>query len=66
MSRRGQIDQRQSKLWAVTSGDVRLDIDPLDLLRALAGVTSISAGPDGKRAAKRMVDILIGGIRTGT
>jgi AcrR family transcriptional regulator len=51
---------------AVASGDVRLDIDPLDLLRALAGVASISAGPDGKQAAKRMVDILIAGIRIRT
>jgi AcrR family transcriptional regulator len=51
---------------AVASGDIRLDIDPLDLLRALAGVANISAGPDGKRAAKRMADILIAGIRTRT
>jgi AcrR family transcriptional regulator len=48
---------------AVASGDVRLDIDPLDLLRALAGVASVSAGPDGKQAAKRMVDILVAGVR---
>ncbi len=48
----------------VASGDIRLDLDPLDLLRALAGVANISAGPDGKRAAKRMVDILIGGIQS--
>jgi len=34
------------------------------LLRALAGVANISSGPDGKQAAKRMVDILIAGIRT--
>jgi AcrR family transcriptional regulator len=51
---------------AVASGDIRLDIDPLDLLRALAGVANMSAGPDGKQAAKRMVDILIAGIRTRT
>ena len=51
---------------AVTSGDIRLDIDPLDLLRALAGVANMSAGPDGEHAAKRMVDILIAGIRTRT
>ena len=49
---------------AVTSGAIRLDIDPLDLLRALAGVANMSAGPDGMQAAKRMVDILIAGIRT--
>jgi AcrR family transcriptional regulator len=48
---------------AVASGEVRLDVDPLDLLRALAGVANLSAGPDGKEAAKRMVDILIAGIR---
>ena len=51
---------------AVASGDIRLDFDPLDLLRALAGVANTSSGPDGKQAAKRMVDILIAGIRTQT
>lgn len=51
---------------AVASGDIRRDLDPLDLLRALAGVANMSAGPDGKQAAKRMVDILIAGIRTRT
>jgi AcrR family transcriptional regulator len=49
---------------AVASGDIRLDLDPLDLLRALAGVANVSAGLAGKQAAKRMVDILIAGIRT--
>jgi len=51
---------------AIASGEIRLAIDPLDLLRALAGVANISSGPDGKQAAKRMVDILIAGIRTRT
>ena len=51
---------------AVVSGDIRLDIDPLDLLRALAGVTNVNPGPDGTRAAKRMVDILIAGIQNRT
>jgi len=49
---------------AVTSGDIRLDLDPLDLLRALAGVANIGLGPGGERAAKRLVDILIAGVRT--
>jgi AcrR family transcriptional regulator len=48
---------------AVASGDIRLDLDPLDLLRALAGVANIGLGPDGERAAKSMVDILIAGVR---
>jgi AcrR family transcriptional regulator len=51
---------------AAASGDIRSDFDPLDLLRALAGVANMSSGPDGTRAAKRMIDILIAGIRTGT
>jgi len=38
-------------------------LDPLDLLRALAGVANTGSGPDGERAAKRMVDILIAGVR---
>jgi AcrR family transcriptional regulator len=49
---------------AVASGEVRLDIDPLDLLRALAGVANMSSGPGGTQAAKRMVDILMAGIET--
>jgi AcrR family transcriptional regulator len=51
---------------AVASGDIRLDLDSLDLLRALAGVANIGLGPDGERAAKRLVDVLIAGIRTRT
>ena len=51
---------------AVASGDINLDLDPFDLLRALAGVANINAGADGKQAAKRMVDILIAGMRART
>ena len=63
-----QVKQAMAKLVdrAVASGDIRLDLDPLDLLRALAGVANISSGPDGNQAAKRMVDILIAGVRTWT
>ena len=61
-----QVKQAIARLidGAVASGDIRLDFDPLDLLRALAGVANISSGPDGKQAARRMVDILIAGVRT--
>ena len=51
---------------ADASGDIHLDIDPLDLLRALAGVTNVNPGPGGTRAAKRMVDLLIAGIQNRT
>jgi AcrR family transcriptional regulator len=63
-----QVKQAIAKLIdrAVASGDIRLDLDPLDLLRALAGVANISSGPEGKQAAKRMVDIMIAGVRTKT
>jgi AcrR family transcriptional regulator len=61
-----QVKQAIAKLVnrAVASGDIRLDLDPLDLLRALAGVANIGLGPDGERAAKSLVDILIAGVRT--
>ncbi|WP_372640184.1 TetR/AcrR family transcriptional regulator [Hyphomicrobium sp.] len=49
---------------AIASGDIRLDIEPLDLLRALAGVATIATGPTGTQAAKGLVDILIAGIST--
>jgi hypothetical protein len=49
---------------AIARGDIRLDMDPLDLLRALAGVMNKSPGPDSRRAARQMVDILVAGIST--
>ena len=60
-----QVKQAMAKLVdrAVASGDIRLDLDPLDLLRALAGVANIGLGLDGERAAKNLVDILIAGVR---
>src|SRR5271170_7818426 len=49
---------------AVDSGDIRKDLDPVDLLHALVGVANVSASPDWKPSAKRLVDILIAGSRT--
>ena len=48
---------------AVASGEVTLEIEPLDLLRAVSGVANLSAGPQSRQAARRTVDILIAGIR---
>jgi AcrR family transcriptional regulator len=48
---------------AVATGAIRLDIEPLDLLRALAGVAGISSVPGWEKSAKRLVDILIAGVR---
>jgi Transcriptional regulator len=48
---------------AIKSGDIRKDLDPIDLLRALIGVASVSASPDWQQSARRLVDILIAGSR---
>ena len=48
---------------AIKSGDVRKDLDPVDLLRALIGVAYTSASPDWQQSARRLVDILITGSR---
>jgi len=48
---------------AIKSGDMRKDLDPFDLLRALVGVSNVASGPDWKQSATRLVDILITGSR---
>lgn len=51
---------------AIKSGDIRDDLDPIDLLRALVGVANISSSPDWQQSARRLVDILISGSRPNT
>ena len=48
---------------AIQSGDIRADLDPLDLLRALVGVSNVASMPDWSQSAKRLVQILIAGSR---
>jgi len=48
---------------AIKSGDMRKDLEPFDLLRALIGVSNVASGPDWKQSARRLVDILITGSR---
>jgi hypothetical protein len=48
---------------AIKSGDIRKDLDPFDLLRALIGVSNVASSPDWKQSARRLVDILITGSR---
>jgi AcrR family transcriptional regulator len=48
---------------AVESGDIRPDIDPIDLLRALVGFANVSASPDWEASAMRLVDILLLGSK---
>jgi hypothetical protein len=47
----------------VESGDIRSDLDPVDLLRALIGVSNVASAPDWQPSARRLVDILIAGSR---
>jgi len=44
---------------AIKSGDIRKDLEPFDLLRALIGVSHVASSPDWQQSAKRLVDILI-------
>jgi AcrR family transcriptional regulator len=48
---------------AIKNGDIRRDLDPIDLLRALVGVANVATSPDWQQSAKRLVDILIAGSR---
>jgi len=48
---------------AIQSGDIRKDLEPFDLLRALIGVSNVATSPDWQQSARRLVDILISGSR---
>lgn len=48
---------------AMKSGDIRKDLDPIDLLRALIGVANVATSPGWQQSARRLVDILITGSR---
>ena len=48
---------------AIKSGDIRKDLDPGDLLRALVGVANVATSPEWQQSARRLVDILVTGSR---
>ena len=50
---------------AIESGDIRADLEPLDLFRALVGVSNVASAPDWQQSARRLVDILLIGSRPG-
>jgi hypothetical protein len=62
---RGQIQGAIDSLVkrAIKSRDIRRDLEPFDLLRALIGVSHVASGPDWQQSARRLVDILITGSR---
>jgi AcrR family transcriptional regulator len=49
---------------AVTAGEIRDDVEPYELLRAV-GSLSVATGEDGPLHSRRMVDVLIDGLRYG-
>ncbi|HEY0793565.1 MAG TPA: TetR/AcrR family transcriptional regulator [Chthoniobacterales bacterium] len=57
----GQVGEAVRRLVkrAVQSGDIRADLDAIDLLRALVGVASVGASADWQQNARKLVDILI-------
>jgi AcrR family transcriptional regulator len=48
---------------ASAAGDIRADVDPADVLRALVGFTYGATGPDWEASALRLIDILMDGLR---
>jgi AcrR family transcriptional regulator len=48
---------------AIQNGDMRKDLDPIDLLRALIGISNVASSADWLQSARRLVDILIAGSR---
>lgn len=60
-----QIKQAMALLVAraVASGDVRAETEPMDLLYALGGFTNANTGPDWAASARRLIDILVAGLR---
>ena len=58
---KGAIDRLVQR--AIQSGDIRPDLDPFDLLRALIGVSYVATTPDWPQSARRLVHILIAGSR---
>jgi AcrR family transcriptional regulator len=48
---------------AVASGDLRPDVDPMDLLRAIYGISAAGSADDWPTRARTFVDILLQGSR---
>ena len=50
-------------LRAVARGEMRKDIQPFDLLRALIGFAHVTSDSDWQGSSRRLVDVLIAGSR---
>jgi AcrR family transcriptional regulator len=61
----GRLSDAAALLLARASacGDIRADVDPEDLLRAVFGFTFGNTRPDWRESALRLIDILMDGLR---
>jgi AcrR family transcriptional regulator len=48
---------------AIANGDIRADVDPMDVLRALVGLSYGAAEPGWEASARRLIDVLMDGLR---
>jgi AcrR family transcriptional regulator len=48
---------------AASAGDIRPDVDPADVRRALVGFTYSAASPGWQASALRLIDVLMDGLR---
>jgi AcrR family transcriptional regulator len=46
------------------NGDIMLEVEPLDMLCAVAGVASLGSESGWEASAKRLVDIMVAGLRS--
>jgi AcrR family transcriptional regulator len=51
---------------AEAAGEIILNVDPTDLLRAVMSVANVKNGPGWQASAQRLIDILIEGMRVKT
>jgi hypothetical protein len=49
---------------ARASGEIRPNADAADLLRALIGFAYVNSAPDWEASARRLIDLLIDGLRS--
>jgi hypothetical protein len=58
-----RLHRHQAHHRAIASGDVRKDIDPSDLLRAMVGVSYGNPDAGWEASARRLINLLMDGLR---
>lgn len=48
---------------AVAAGEIRADVQPMDLMRAVAGLSYNTAAPGWRESTMRLIDVLLAGLR---